>query len=622
MMKKAFAKKIFLLISALLSALSFCFLNSVEFNNILVLALSFVVLLYVFFNLTGKKTKSITLLSIILSIFLILGKYLVYLEESTGWLLIVKLITTPIGAFLFFNNLCPYLFERFDLLNDRERQKVPSKWIFIISFIVILLSWIPAWLAEYPGIFTPDTVGQLYQVEGTRAYTNFSPLIHTLIIKLCYAIVGLFSSNVNVIYFAVGFIQMIFMSLVFAYANNYVYERTKKLIFPICGLIFYALVSYNVFYGITISKDSVYAALLLLFVIMIDKYCNNPIKRNVLPVVLVGIFYCLARKNGTYTLLFTIGVLFFVMFKKRFSKTFLILLVTTLATIAIEYPGYNSLLSVINNDTIKQNNVSILSINDEYKDELYDVFYRRSEESKVGKDYFKGNFLYVMAMQQMANVVNHDRELNEKEEYMLEELMPISVFKSTYNPMLVDPLFNMAALYATEKVPELGLVEYAKLWLGLGIRYPHDYIEAYVNMTRYYYYPNRYVNMYYIGTYENSLGLVQENLFFPNYKNNIESFYNSQYSYPIVSSIYCGGTITFVLLIGTFYGIRKKNYSSFVSMLPILGNFLILLVCVPTNDEFRYMYPIAVCLPFIIMHIIVKEDEYDSTMEGGNKRLR
>ena len=42
--------------------------------------------------------------------------------------------------------------------------------------------------------------------------------------------------------------------------------------------------------------------------------------------------------------------------------------------------------------------------------------------------------------------------------------------------------------------------------------------------------------------------------------------------------------------------------------------------CVPINDEFRYMYPIVVCLPFIVMHFVVKEDEYDYAMEGGNKR--
>ena len=61
---------------------------------------------------------------------------------------------------------------------------------------------------------------------------------------------------------------------------------------------------------------------------------------------------------------------------------------------------------------------------------------------------------------------------------------------------------------------------------------------------------------------------------------------------------------------------RKKNYTSLLSLLPLLGNFLILMACVPINDEFRYMYPIVVCLPYYVMQFLVK-DNAQTEAQGG-----
>ena len=623
MMSKTFVKKVFLVIAALLGTLSFLYLNSIAIDNVFICITVFAGMLFLFTLLKGEKKASTVILSIILALLLTLGKYPIYIVESYGMELILKLIITLTGSFLFFNSFFPYLFDRLDAYEFSDRKPLSLTLVFFVSFIVILGAWIPAWLAEYPGIFTPDTVTQLHQAQGLYPYNNMNPFIHTVILKGLYLLISLFNKDVNTVYFVIGLLQMIFTAFVFAYAIAFIYERSKSLLLACGSLLFFALSSFNVFYNITISKDTVYAAFALLLAIAIDNYCNAPIKRNAVTFIITAVMYCLLRENGFYSFILTFVFLLFMAIKRNFKKTVLLFLITLILTGVIKYPVMGTLINTVNS----YRRTAVFKVND-YVDldeglfiaDLEDIEYRRDENDYTDKDYFRGSFLYVMAFQQVANVVCHDRPLTAKEEEMIEELIPIVVIKKVYDPMLVDPIFEAGSKYGTPKAVETGAFEYFKLWASLLVKYPQDYIEAYVNMTRYYFYPNRYVKMYYIGVFENKLGIKEDSIVSEDFREGLESFYEGQKDIPLVASIYSPGTVSFILLIAVFYLIRKNNYTPLLSLLPLLGNFLILMACVPINDEFRYMYPIVVCLPFILMQMIVKGDEYSFEIEGGNRK--
>lgn len=565
-------------LKALLSVSALYFLNSLDFSNYFLLAL-IAFIFYIFFKNTCKYKKNTVFLSLVLTFFLMLGKYKIYLDDSNGLMLAIKLIITPIGSYILFQHIFGYVFDILDNKKIKNITPISYKLSFIIAFLVICLSWLIILIIKYPGIIYPDTLNQIIQSFGDHPFNNKNPLLHTLLIKFIYDIVLSFATNINIATFVVGLVQLIINALIYAYICKYIYKRTNNIYFYLCSLLFYGFISYNVFYNISISKDAMYAVFTALFVCMIDNLCLEPSNKNIILFIITSILYSLLRNNGFYTLIVVVMIMIVLCKKFNFKK----LTITTIATLVlvgiIRGPIYNSTLSTLNGN---------------YKGDSY----------TPSVTAFRDSFITVVPFQQIANVVVHERELNEKEEWLIEEYIPLNEVKDAYNPILVDTLYSYILNTAKPSRLDINKIEYLKLWVELFLKYPLDYLEAYVNMNKYYFYPNKYVeNMYYTSIYPNEYGIEYTN---NNNKlvNKIETIYNEQRDIPLVSFVFSPGTIVFILMIGLYYCLLKKNKTTFISMFHLLVNFLILMAFVPLNDEFRYIYPVVACLPLIITQTI------------------
>lgn len=561
-------------LEALLSVYTLYFLNSLDFSNYFLLAL-IAFIFYIFFKNTHKYKKNTVLLSLVLTFFLLLGKYKIYLDDSNGLMLAIKLIITPIGSYILFQHIFGYVFDILDNKKIKNITPINYKLSFIIAFLVICLSWLIILIIKYPGIIYPDTLNQIIQSFGDRLFNNKNPLLHTLLIKTFYDISLSFTNNINIATFIVSLVQLIFCSCIYAYVCKYIYKRTNNIYFYIATLLFYGFISYNIFYNISISKDAMYAVFTALFICMIDNLCNEPSNKNIILFVITGILYSLLRNNGFYSLIVVAFVIMILCIKFNFKKLTIIILATLILTGVIRGPIYNTILTNLNKD---------------YKGD----FYAPSTAA------FHDSFITVVPFQQIANVVVHERELNEKEEWLIEEYIPLDEVKEAYNPILVDELYEH--IKDTCKPTRLNIpkIEYFKLWVELFLKYPLDYLEAYVNMNKYYFYPNKYIeNMYYTSIYPNEYGIkyIDNN---EALVNKIETSYSNQKNIPLVSSLFSPGTVVFILLMGLYYCLLKKNKTTFVSVFHLLVNFLILMAFVPLNDEFRYIYPVVACLPLII----------------------
>lgn len=576
-------------LKSLLSVSALYFLNSLDFSNYFLLALT-TIIFYIFFKNTHKYKKNTVLLSLVLTFFLLLGKYKIYLDDSNGLMLAIKLVITPIGSYILFQHIFSYVFDILDNKKIKNITPISYKLSFIIAFLVICLSWLIILIIKYPGIIYPDTLNQIIQSFGDRLFNNKNPLLHTLLIKTFYDISLSFTNNINVATFIVSLVQLIFCSCIYAYVCKYIYKRTNNIYFYIATLLFYGFISYNVFYNISISKDAMYAVFTALFVCVIDNLCNEPSNKNIVLFVITGILYSLLRNNGFYSLIVVAFVIIVLCIKFNFTKLTITILVTLILSGVIRWPIYNTILTNLNKD---------------YEGD----FYVPSETA------FHGSFITVIPFQQIANVVVHDRELNEKEEWLIEEYIPFEQIKEVYNPILIDPLYSEIEKYCKPTRLNIAKIEYFKLWVELFLKYPLDYLEAYVNMNKYYFYPNKYIeNIYYTSIYPNEYGIKyidnNETLI-----NKIKTSYSNQKKIPLVSSLFSPGTVVFILLIGLYYCLLKKNKTTFVSMFHLLVNFLILMAFVPLNDEFRYIYPVVACLPLIITQTI-SNNEYK---EGNAK---
>lgn len=569
---------------AFLVSISFCYLLSIPISNFFIFLSIYVFALCFFMNTKHRTNIYIITLSIILSFFIILGRYLVYVDESKGTELILKILLTPIGTYVFFNRFFTLLF---DYIDNAKLEVAPFSYekLFVIGFLIIFICYLPLCIVEYPGIYTPDSITQISQARGLFEFNNMNPLLHTFFLKIVYDFFTLFIKDINLCSFCVGLVQTIINSMIFSYVSLYVYKKTNNRLLYVLTIIFFSLFSFNAFYSITISKDSAYAAFTALFIIRLDELCHNLNKKNTIMFVVTGVVYSLLRSNGYYSLVIVFLVLLVLVIKNIISKKILIIsIITFILSTIIMFPGYSL---IINSN--KKPVSSVITSN-----------------AKTGYK-FRGNFLYVMPFQQVANVVVHGRELNEKEQWLIEEYMPLDKVADVYNPILVDPLFDYITNHFKPTRGDISNFEYVKLWIELLLKYPQDYIEAYVNMTKYYFYPARYVNMYYTGIYKNQLGIKESSVIPRDYKISIENIYGAQKNIPFVGSILSPGVTVFVLIVTIFYCLSRKKYITFYCMMPLLANFLILMAFVPINDEFRYIYPIVVCLPIIISHLLSNE---------------
>lgn len=144
-------------------------------------------------------------------------------------------------------------------------KKVISRRVFLCSFIICLIFWLPGYLYEYPGIITPDSINQIEQTLGLVPLSNHHPIAHTLLIGLCLRPVYAVTGNINT---AIGFytlVQMILMALIVAYSINTLRLIELRLRWVYLALLFYTIIPFQWVYMVTMWKDVLFAGFVMLF---------------------------------------------------------------------------------------------------------------------------------------------------------------------------------------------------------------------------------------------------------------------------------------------------------------------------------------------------------------------
>ena len=205
----------------------------------------------------------------------------------------------------------------------------------------------------------------------------------------------------------------------------------RFLCFP-CYIAVYAFQPHNIVYSVTLWKDIPFAAAGLLFITAFYR-------------VLKGI-----GKSGFWNYCFlTIGVLGFSLWRTNgwyaFLATVLILMCLLLA---FTWFLINPVLD----------------------------FLGVSETNMVEA--------FAVPMQQIARVVSEGRELTQEEENLLGEIFWMDKLQQMYNPQTVDPVKFETFRYDQVDYIKENAGAYLKLYFRLGLRYPGDYLKAWIEETR------------------------------------------------------------------------------------------------------------------------------------------
>lgn len=351
---------------------------------------------------------------------------------------------------------------------QRISRKVTDKKKTVYTMLLLLLCWLPVFLAVYPGFFVYDAQDELIQVQ-TRNFTTHHPLPHVLLLGGIILAVNKVVDSYNAGIAAYTLFQMFVMAGVFTYVLHFMKRIGVRRWLRIVSLLYFGLFPVNVMFVLCSAKDGIFSgAFLLLLTALVDMVRDRKAfftdwKRQALFVgsALVMMSF---RHNGMYALLVMIPIL--VGYMKGYRKQTGILLGLAFAA----YFGLSAGLT------------AGLHAEDSENQEMLTV-----------------------PIQQLARTWKYDSEsMSEEQKQTLYEILPEDVLPY-YTAKVSDGVkiaFNNEAFSA-----EPG--KYIRLWAEVGMEHPFTYVNAWLMTSYGFWYPDTVIDVYrgnsvFTFTYEDS----------------------------------------------------------------------------------------------------------------------
>lgn len=488
---------------------------------------------------------------------------------------IASLLMSALGLFfLFFRSLRLlffYLEKRTlrieSLKNPRtEDQKLPLQMKVLLP-VILLCCWLPWFLYNFPGVMTPDSISQYSQAMGLTGYSDHHPFAHTLLIKLFLSLGMALFDNVYAAIACYTVFQMVLMALLLCYCLCvlYRYGAGKKLCFLF--LIFYACVPYNGSFAVTMWKDVLFSGFLLLFVLCIYRllhlYTSGGRLKNqpgLLALLLIsGLLVCLFRSNGLYVFLITTPFLVIVL-RREWKLLLPGLLAIAALALCIKGPVYDAL--------------------------------------GVAEPAFSESLS--IPAQQIARVVYEGRALTQEQIDLLEKTVDYDSIADYYQPELSDPVKALIQ-YGHPEYLEAHKGAYLQLWLQLGLRYPLDYWNAFVDQTRGYWYPGEPGLTVNESISPNDVGLTGQSVLSGTPAWKVVEILNKLYTiFPLYGLLYSIGAFTWAAVfwcVNCVLNGRKRNFLLFI---PFFALILTLCLATPVAADLRYAYPLILSMPLLL----------------------
>jgi hypothetical protein len=349
--------------------------------------------------------------------------------------------------------------------------------------------------------------------------------------------------------------QLLFMATCFALVIRKVYLITASVRCTyICGC-FYGLLSFHAYYSITIWKDITHGIITVLLLLALIEYFRSDKEKTLLvgALFILGMAFCLFRSNGYYAMalwLLPLGI--YAGKEKRYTLLIVMLLAFSLSTI-IKGPLY----------------AACGIANTSYAEKLS------------------------IPAQQIAYVVKNKRSLTEEQEYYLKQIIDLKEVPKWYRATVSD---NIKGHCQNKEFFEAHSLTYLKIWLQLGLNYPKDYVIAWVNQTRGYWYPNVRYWVYGSSVHENDLKIKRTTILLGDFFEN-----KKMENWPLIGSFFNVAIYTWVLLALFCYSLAKRAWQSSLCYSLLLGVFISLMLATPVFAEFRYYYSVIASLPILLL---------------------
>lgn len=419
-----------------------------------------------------------------------------------------------------------------------------------------IIVWMFYLIAFYPGVMTPDSMNQWTQMV-TGEFWDSNPVIHTLL--------NLFITRIWYSPAAIAITQILILSLIWGY-SMYRFESMgyKKVVLYFITAVF-ALNPVNGIFSITLWKDILYSAFILLFTmniinVLVDKHWIDN-RKNFIFFLISAFGVMFFRHNGILPFMGTMILL--ICFYKRNSKPFIITVGSIIVIFfLIKIPLY-----------------SLMKVHPASSSEAFGI-----------------------PTQQIAAVIKEKGYLTEEQKTMINGIMPLDLWAENYMPGNVDYI-KFHKEFKTDKLME-DKVGFLKMWIDICRQNPWIALEAYGDQTSIAWSVKGYTNWGSRKIYANEFGLEQKNIAPPvNYIAN--KALNFTQKKGIDQFFWRPAMPMFLILLFGFAAILKNGLKATLAIVPVTLNMATVLIATPAQD-YRYLYASTLVYLIIILFAFVK----------------
>jgi len=544
-------------------------------------------LLNLFLREEVLKNKGRVILSVLLGLLFslssILGTYTYYGNnrifdtfEKTGSVLVLPLglaiITIPLFSWLI------GVVDQWEIGQTETAELSTKQKLTYFGLIagLVLLSFMPLFFYCYPGNFVYDAGDQVYDYLADTMSTH-NPILHTLLLGVVYK-KGIDSGNLNAWFQIYTWVQMVSVAGAFAFFMTYLKERGVARKLRVILLLTFLLNPAVQYFSVTTVKGVIGTAGLMVAMTFLLRLCDKGLTKkaigDIIGFILSVILSCHFRNNMIYAV--AVGGLIIALMQKGWKKKALFLCIILACCVGFKV-SHKGLAAVTRSSEVDSQRES----------------------------------MSVPLMCLARVVVNHGELLTEEELNEIYAYIPRESFDS-YVFIIADGIKGNA----NEQLLRSNKVNFFKLVVKEGLRYPGDYIEAVVALIGGYIYP---LNLPYYANGMTKVSLVGIRDGYPliEYRNRdtiIDRFFQYMYgdadgrlSVPVLGWAFRSTLYVWGFFFATGYCIYRKNKRG-IALLMLPFWYLVSTFLGPVS-WLRYVAVNIFTLPMAIYAMIEKGKE-------------
>ena len=479
------------------------------------------------------------------------------------------------------------------------RRNVPErkveKWLFakhpfLGPLLVIAVCCLPILICFFPGTLQWDAHEQFWTYIGVfKPWTSLHPVAVTWLLGKClYLSRAIFGGDSMALFFYAG-PQYLIQWLVFAY-GCYVLGRLKApLLLRWSALVYFAVFPLWQIWGFTVVKDSYYYIFLFLFLLLLIHILESKkvCRWQYILIAFSSMAVVNTRNNGIHVLIPVLAALLLL-----YRKYWKICVLSVLCIFLSRYAVQN--------------------------------FYTEPKEILPGP---LKEALSVPLQQTARYAKEHYEEITDEEMDVLSWMFngKVEQLGELYNPEISDPVKSQFISYPETE----DLKAYFEVWFAQLCKHPDTYIQAWLNHTYGYFYPNReqfwdVIGRYYIANAQHWQDGHLDMEFAMEYRELRDMFEqeaNVVNRLPLVGMLYSCGFHNYILIGCITFLLARKKYKELIILTPSILTVLVCLVS-PVDAYIRYMLPVMAALPINIAWcfyaVSLKPDAVRET--GGEKK--